>query len=182
MRCEGFECFAHARQQFKKLRSVAGQLSRFLRQTRNEHFRTRQDLFLTDTRIAERFDYDLQISHARDFHLAEPPGSTKDLLEHRNRVLLITADLRGTNQRPIDVPKQYSHHSITASISPAFMVSPGFTLIDTTTPSRGDFISFCIFIASTTTTPAPFSIAAPASVSTRTTLPCMGAMISAPPG
>src|ERR1043166_3198600 len=155
MRCERFECFAHARQQFKTLRAVAGQFSSFLRQTRNEHFRTRQDLFLTDSRIAQRFDDDLQISHPRDFHLAEPPGSTKDLLEHRNRVLLITADLRGTNQCPIDVPKQYSHHSITASISPAFTVSPGFTLIDTTTPSRGDFISFCIFFSFPPPPPPP---------------------------
>ena len=37
------------------------------------------------------------------------------------------------------------------------------------------FISFCIFIASTTTIPCPASTASPAATSTRTTLPGMGA-------
>src|SRR4029079_10551496 len=105
----------------------------------------------------------------------------KDLFEHGNRVQLVPARLHRMNQRTVNVPKQYAHHSTTASTSPAFTVSPGFTLIDTTTPSRGDFISFCIFIASTTTTPVPFSTLAPASTCTRTTLPGIGATIFSTP-
>ena len=51
---------------------------------------------------------------------------------------------------------QFSH-SITASTSPPLTVAPTSTFTVTTFPARGDFISFCIFIASTTTMPSPAS-------------------------
>src|SRR5437868_5120320 len=49
------------------------------------------------------------------------------------------------------------HYSITASRSPPLTVAPTSALIVTTVPLFGDFISFCIFIASTTAMPAPAS-------------------------
>src|SRR5262245_50566340 len=181
MRRQRFECFPYARQQLKKLRAVARHPSRFFCQTRNQQFRTRHNLILTDTRLTQRFKNDLQISHAGDLHVPQSSGRATALFKHRDRVLLVRSRFRGTDQRAVNVPEKNPHHSITARTSPAFTVSPGFTLIDTTTPARGDFISFCIFIASTTSTPAPLSTVAPASVCTRTTLPGMGATISATP-
>ena len=63
-----------------------------------------------------------------------------------------------SNQQMEDVKCQMSNwfvifcHSITASTSPPLTVAPTFTLTALTVPAFGDFISFCIFIASTTTT------------------------------
>src|SRR6185369_966922 len=107
-----------------------------------------------------------------------PPGLVDRIsvpsMSHKS-ILIFQPQKAQTTQKAQDL------YSTTARTSPAFTVSPGLTLIETTTPSRGDFISFCIFIASTTTTPAPFSTLAPASVCTRTTLPGIGARISAAP-
>ncbi len=47
-----------------------------------------------------------------------------------------------------------------AKTSPALTVAPVAKRISLTTPSFGDFISFCIFIASTIITPSPAFISA----------------------
>src|ERR1044071_6541375 len=172
---------AHAGKHFEELHTIARHSSRFFRQTRNKHVGACQDFLTTNPSIIQRFVNNLQVSHPRHTHLGQTPGRSEDLLEHGNRVLLVPARPHRMNQRTVNVPKEYAHHSTTASTSPAFTVSPGFTLVDTTVPSRGDFISFCIFIASTTITPAPFSTVAPTSVCTRTTLPGIGARTSATP-
>ena len=65
--------------------------------------------------------------------------------------------------------------SITASTSPAFTVCPSETLISAILPAFGDCTSFCIFIASTTSTPWRAATSSPALSSTRTTLPGIGA-------
>ena len=67
-------------------------------------------------------------------------------------------------------------YSTIARTSPAFTAVPSLTRIFWTVPCFGDLISFCIFIASTTTTPAPASTADPSRVSTRTIFPAMGAV------
>src|ERR1044072_8161757 len=181
MRGERFQSLAVTRQHLEKLHAIARHSSRLFRQTRDQQLSTGQYFVLSDPSITERFVNNLQIRHSRHAHLGQPPRSAEDLLEHGNRVFLVPAHPHGMNQRAINIPEQYAHHSTTASTSPAFTVSPGFTLIDTTTPSLGDFISFCIFTASTTTTPVPFSTVAPASSCTRTTLPGIGARICATP-
>src|SRR5215469_14650649 len=61
-------------------------------------------------------------------------------------------------------------HSITSSTSPAATVASAFVLTDNTRPDLGDFISFCIVIATTTTRPAPSSTSSPSETSTRTTV------------
>src|SRR5579864_4165771 len=68
-------------------------------------------------------------------------------------------------------------YSTIARTSPAFTAAPSVTRIFWTVPFFGDLISFCIFIASTTRTPAPASTSAPWLTRTRTTLPGMGAVI-----
>src|SRR5688572_3879709 len=72
-------------------------------------------------------------------------------------------------------------HSIMASTSPPLTVVPTSTFNVTTVPAFGAFISFCIFMASTTTMPAPASTDAPCATSTRTTFPGIGATIRAAP-
>jgi TolB-like protein/DNA-binding winged helix-turn-helix (wHTH) protein len=67
------------------------------------------------------------------------------------------------------------NHSTTASTSPAFTAEFSLATSLRTTPFFGDLISFCIFIASTTTMPWPASTSLPSSTSTRTTFPGIGA-------
>src|SRR5262245_56185841 len=47
----------------------------------------------------------------------------------------------------------YTPYSTTIKTSPAVTVASGRVRTSATVPALGDFISFCIFIASTTTTP-----------------------------
>src|SRR5687768_1460845 len=72
-------------------------------------------------------------------------------------------------------------HSMAASNSPATTVSPARACNKTTRPARGAGISFCIFIASTTTIPCPAATSAPSSTSKRTTLPGIVAISSSLP-
>ncbi len=67
--------------------------------------------------------------------------------------------------------------SIHARISPAFTGWPSFTSKRSTVPLLGDRISFCIFMASTTSKPCPASTFSPACTSTRMIFPGIGARI-----
>jgi glutathionylspermidine synthase-like protein len=70
---------------------------------------------------------------------------------------------------------KHPSYSTIASTSPAVTDAPSATITCLTVPFFGDFSSFCIFIASTTSTPWPASTSLPAERMMRTTLPGIGA-------
>src|SRR6185437_8575948 len=67
-------------------------------------------------------------------------------------------------------------YSISASSWPVATVSPLATARRTSAPDFGARTSFCIFMASSTSTPCPHCTASPACASRRTTFPAMGAL------
>jgi hypothetical protein len=71
--------------------------------------------------------------------------------------------------------QEKENYSTMASTSPAVTEAPSATMTCLTVPFLGDLSSFCIFMASTTSTPCPDSTSVPAGKITRTTLPGMGA-------
>src|SRR5208283_1611908 len=78
-------------------------------------------------------------------------------------------------------PSNGFHHSTQARTSPAFTFCPSLTSKRSTFPFFGDLISFCILIASTTTSPCYASTLSPAATSSRITFPGMGATICCRP-
>ena len=68
-------------------------------------------------------------------------------------------------------------YSMIARVSPALTAAPSATRIFCTLPSLGDFISFCIFMASMTMMPWPAFTSSFYATRMRTILPGMGALI-----
>src|SRR5215469_559439 len=73
------------------------------------------------------------------------------------------------------------HYSTTTSTSPAPTVPSTTTATRATRPVLGDFSSFCIFIASITTTPCCSTTSSPTLTRTRTTRPGIGAFTARGP-
>src|SRR6185437_11431465 len=124
----------------------------------------------------ERIEKRARLEHQRDLpvHGDSPRATSKVTSSSTARMAKPLKTLRNSKKgsEAVGMPA----YSISASSWPVATVSPLATARRTSAPDFGARTSFCIFMASSTSTPCPHCTASPACASRRTTFPAMGAL------
>ena len=107
----------------------------------------------------EPFEFGYAIGVSRPLALAARPDRCNLCLENFQAGVEIYGGLGTHEHFGLDGTSHYVAPTLawTAANGMRFTVAPTWTFNAATTPALGDFISFCIFIASTTTIPTPIS-------------------------